>query len=216
MKKCICALFVVVAMATSGSKRVELVSRDGGRAVADAYGARLVSWRPAGGEEVLAMAWPYAKCPRGEQIHGGLPLYWPWFVFEGPDGCKIHGVTSYAVWKVKERSKARVVMELDDNGETRAVWPHRFHAELEYALDGGVINDALLSLINASRTPIRTPMHVQRASIRISGWAMSANVRFRAPTVHATSARPKPNRARHGCGLATSLADCRTRRGRAT
>lgn len=137
MKKCICALFVVVAMAASGSKRVELVSRDGGRAVADAYGARLVSWRPAGGEEVLAMAWPYAKCPRGEQIHGGLPLYWPWFVFEGPDGCKIHGVTSYAVWKVKERSKARVVMELDDNGETRAVWPHRFHAELEYALDGG-------------------------------------------------------------------------------
>ena len=115
---------------------VEISSPDGGRAVADTYGARLVSWRPAGGEEVFALPKPYDKCPRGVgvQIHGGLPIYWPWFVFEGPEGCKIHGVTSYAEWKVKERSASRVVFELDDTPATRAAWPHRFHAELAFEL----------------------------------------------------------------------------------
>ena len=109
---------------------MELVSPDGGKAVADTYGARLISWRPAGGEEVFALPKPYDKCPRadGVQIHGGLPIYWPWFVFEGPEGCKIHGVTSYAEWKVKERTASRVVFALDDKPATRAAWPHPFHA----------------------------------------------------------------------------------------
>lgn len=128
--------FAVAALATLayGAQAVELVSGDGGRAVVEAYGGRLVSWQPKDAGEVFAMAWPYSQCRRGGQIHGGLPLYWPWFVYEGPEGCRIHGVTSYAEWKVKERAKSRVVMELDDNEETRAAWPHRFHAELEYVL----------------------------------------------------------------------------------
>ena len=47
---------LALCLAAEGSEQVELVSDGGGRAVADAYGARLVSWRPAGGEEVFAMA----------------------------------------------------------------------------------------------------------------------------------------------------------------
>ena len=115
---------------------VELVSDDGGKAMADTYGARLVSWRPADGEEVFALPKPYAECPRieGVQIHGGLPIYWPWFVFEGPKDCKIHGVTSYAEWKVKTRAPNRVVFALDDTPATRTVWPHPFHVELAYEL----------------------------------------------------------------------------------
>ena len=125
---------LALCLAAEGSERVELVSDDGGRAVADAYGARLVSWRPAGGEEVFAMALIRDKWRAGEQVHGGLPVYWPWFVFEGPEGCKIHGVTSYAEWRVKERTANRVVFALDDDETTHRAWPHRFHAELEYAL----------------------------------------------------------------------------------
>ena len=132
--KCILAMSGLAFCLAKEGLAVELESSDGGKATVEPYGARLVSWCPAGGEEVFAMPWPYAKCPRGKQIHGGLPLYWPWFVYEGPEGCRIHGVTSYCDWKVKERSRSRVVMELDDTDETRAVWPHKFHAELEYAL----------------------------------------------------------------------------------
>ncbi len=138
----------LMAFAASATT-VVITSPDGGRAVADTYGARLVSWRPADGEEVFALPKPYDKCPReaGVQIHGGLPIYWPWFVFEGPEGCKIHGVTSYAEWKVKERSASRVVFELDDTPATRAAWPHPFHLELAYEL-----GDTLTATFKATNT----------------------------------------------------------------
>ena len=126
-------------MAVCGAEQVELVSGDGGKAVADTYGARLVSWRPAGGDEVFAMAKGRDKWPAGEQIHGGLPIYWPWFVFEGPAGCKIHGVTGYAEWRIKARSANRVVLALDDGEATRRAWPHKFHAELEYSLGEALV-----------------------------------------------------------------------------
>ena len=129
-----CFAIAALALLPLAAMSVELVSDDGGRAVVETYGGRLISWEQKVGGEVFAMAWPYSQCKRGEQIHGGLPMYWPWFVFEGPEGCNIHGVTSYADWKVKECAKSRVVMELDDSEETRAAWPHKFHAELEYVL----------------------------------------------------------------------------------
>ena len=121
------SMYFIIASLTFlplASGAVELVSDDGGRAVVATCGGRVISWEQKTGGEVFAMAWPYSQCKRGVQIHGGLPLYWPWFVFEGPEGCRIHGVTSYAEWKVKECSKSRVVLELDDNDETRAAWPH--------------------------------------------------------------------------------------------
>jgi glucose-6-phosphate 1-epimerase len=134
MKSLIFLLIGGIAMVVNGTERVELSSADGGKAVADAYGARLVSWSPAGGEEVFAMAKSRDKWPSDEQVHGGLPIYWPWFVFEGPEGCRIHGVTGYAEWRVAERAADRVVFALDDCETTRSAWPHRFHAELEYTL----------------------------------------------------------------------------------
>ena len=152
MKNITLILGGLAALAASAAT-VEIVSPDGGRAVADTYGARLVSWRPVSGDEVFAMPKPYDKCPResGRQTHGGLPIYWPWFVFEGPEGCKIHGVTSYAEWKVKERSASRVVFELDDTPTTSAAWPHPFHAELTYEL--GSVLTATFTATNTGTEP---------------------------------------------------------------
>lgn len=131
-------VFAAIAAATGEvvppCERVELRDASGGVAVADAYGARVTSWRPAGCGEVFAMALGRERWRAGEQVHGGVPLYWPWFVFEGPEGCRIHGVTPYATWRIKELTGDRVVFELDDTEETRRVWPHSFHAELEYSL----------------------------------------------------------------------------------
>ena len=132
---------------------VELAAPDGGRAVVDTYGANLVSWRPAGGEEVFAMAKARERWEPRRQIHGGIPVYWPWFVFEGPEGCLIHGLTPYAEWRVKERGADRVVLELADSEATRRDWPHRFRAELEYSL-GGVLS-AVFRVTNTGDTPYR-------------------------------------------------------------
>lgn len=145
--------FSGMAALAASAATIEIVSPDGGRAVADTYGARLVSWRPAGGEEVFALPKPYDKCPRtaGVQIHGGLPIYWPWFVFEGPEDCKIHGVTSYAEWAVKESTPSRIVFTLDDTPATRAAWPHPFHIELAYELGATLV--ATFTAVNTGTEP---------------------------------------------------------------
>lgn len=125
----------------------------GGVALACTYGARLASWRPSGGEEVFAMALARGKWPRDAQVHGGLPVYWPWFVYDGPAGCRIHGVTGYADWRVAERTENRVVFALDDTPQTRSAWPHAFHAEMEYALEDGPRLTAAFRVVNAGAEP---------------------------------------------------------------
>ena len=110
------------------------ISTQFGSAEIEPFGATATSWIPAGGSEVFAMARQYDKCERGSQIHGGFPLCWPWAVFEGEKGCKIHGFTRYVTWRVAKRSDDSVTLALDDSYETRAVWPHRFHAELTYRI----------------------------------------------------------------------------------
>ena len=86
------ALFAAAAHgAPVGTNEVTISSSSGGVARINLFGAVVTGWVPAGGTEVFAMAKPYAACTRGEQIHGGLPMCWPWFVFEGPEKCRIHG-----------------------------------------------------------------------------------------------------------------------------
>lgn len=105
-----------------------------GTAKVSTYGGVMTSWKPIGSAEVFAMAKDFDSCERGMQIHGGFPLCWPWAVFEGPQGCKIHGVTRYCDWTVKSSTDSSVVLELNENAETLKVWPHRFHLELTYAI----------------------------------------------------------------------------------
>lgn len=105
-----------------------------GTAKVSTYGGVLTSWKPAGSEEVFALATVYETNEPGVQIHGGFPICWPWAVFEGPEGCKVHGLARYAEWRVKARTDASVVLELDETPETLAVWPYRFHLELTYAI----------------------------------------------------------------------------------
>lgn len=132
------ALFAVVAGrgVPVGTNEVTISSPAGGTARINLFGGVVTSWVPVGGTEVFAMARPYATCARGEQIHGGLPMCWPWFVFEGPEKCRIHGLTRYFDWKVKARRADALTLTLDDSPATRAYWPHAFHLELTYSFAG--------------------------------------------------------------------------------
>ena len=105
-----------------------------GTAEVATYGAVMKSWRPKDSSEVFAMAKPYDTCDPESQIHGGFPLCWPWAVFEGEKGCKIHGITRYNEWKVMARSADSVTLALEDSEKTRKVWPYAFRAELTYRL----------------------------------------------------------------------------------
>lgn len=97
-----------------------ILSNSHGTARVDLRGANMRSWKPADGNEVLG--------------NEGIPVFWPWAVYEGPPGCDIHGLTPYFDWKVAYQSEDKVILTLDDSEATRRVWPHKFHAEMEYRL----------------------------------------------------------------------------------
>ena len=43
------------------------------------FGAQTISYRPTGNPPVLFMPRPYDEHPAGVEIHGGIPVCWPWF-----------------------------------------------------------------------------------------------------------------------------------------
>ena len=98
-------------------------------------GAHVWSWRqPKANGEVLFMQ---EHPPWGKEVHGGIPICWPWFGAPPKEGLPKHGLVRYATWKCTKRDgESGVVFELDSNDATRALWPHDFHLEVEVRTDG--------------------------------------------------------------------------------
>lgn len=109
-----------------------------GSAEISLLGAQTLSYRPTGNHPVLFMPIPYDEIPAGTEIHGGIPVCWPWFARNGAPGSKLHGVARYAVWGVKgseyseDISEITLILKSDD--ETRAAWPHDFTLELKISV----------------------------------------------------------------------------------
>lgn len=102
------------------------------------FGAQTLSYRPTGNPPVLYLPHPYDETPAGEEIHGGIPVCWPWFARCGPAGSKLHGVARYARWRVtgSEYSEdvTEVTLALESDAETRKAWPHDFALELKVSV----------------------------------------------------------------------------------
>ena len=98
----------------------------------DTFGARVLSYVPADGNETLAML------PSG---YGGIPLCWPWFQFNGPEGEKgsKHGIARYCEFDLidvfESSTLGRIVMELKANHNTRLKWPYDFTLIMKVQLD---------------------------------------------------------------------------------
>ena len=73
----------------------ELRTGNGTVMVSD-VGAQAASWKPAalGGKEAFFMA---ADRPWGEEVHGGVPICWPWFGGRGAPPS--HGIVRYVQWR---------------------------------------------------------------------------------------------------------------------
>lgn len=90
----------------------------------------------------------------GVAVRGGVPVCFPWFGKwhgDGPAGLPQHGFARTSDWRVAERSADRAVFTLDDDDATRALWPHRFHAELEVTVGDGL--DFAFRVTNTDETP---------------------------------------------------------------
>ena len=99
-------------------------------------GAQVTSWKPVAlkGGEVFFL--PKVQ-HWGEEVHGGVPVCWPWFGKAPKEGLPKHGLVRYANWSFKERIwKNGLVYEITSNDATRKLWPHDFRLELKVVLTG--------------------------------------------------------------------------------
>ncbi|ENC8946663.1 D-hexose-6-phosphate mutarotase, partial [Escherichia coli] len=92
-------------------------------------GAHLLSWKPAGEEEVL---WLSNNTPfkNGVAIRGGVPVCWPWFGPAAQQGLPAHGFARNLPWTLKSHREdadgVALTFELTQSEETKKFWPHDF------------------------------------------------------------------------------------------
>ncbi|MDD3516862.1 MAG: D-hexose-6-phosphate mutarotase [Chromatiales bacterium] len=100
-------------------------------------GGHVMSWRPKSQAEPVVWLSPLAKLAPSKSIRGGVPVCWPWF---GPhakeSGYPGHGFARTVPWNVTatgsaESGATRIVLELEPNEQTRAMWPHESRCVIE-------------------------------------------------------------------------------------
>lgn len=102
------------------------------------HGAHLLEWTPTGKTPVLYLS-PQAVYAAGQPIRGGVPICWPWFGPHPTDSTRPpHGFARLQFWTLasSEEDEAGVHLKftLADTPETRLIWPHAFHLELDLYL----------------------------------------------------------------------------------
>lgn len=120
-----------------GFPAIHLCSPAGAEAIVLLYGAHLVSWKPAGGEERLFMS-EKSVFQAGTPVRGGVPVCFPQFGKNGP--LPQHGFVRTHMWK-KADSRigddfAVATLSVSDDEQTRALWPYAFRADLTISITG--------------------------------------------------------------------------------
>ena len=136
-----------------GQPAMWLQTPDGAQATVLLHGGQLVSWIPAGDQERLYLS-PQARFGQGQAVRGGIPVIFPQFEQHGR--LPRHGLARTRVWQWVEgavRGGAAVgVLRLTDDEVSRAIWPHRFEAELSFSF-AGLQLEVELAVTNTGEAP---------------------------------------------------------------
>jgi glucose-6-phosphate 1-epimerase len=119
-----------------------------------AHGGHLLGWQPTGAAEQLWLS-PTARCGPGQAIRGGVPVIFPQFAGRGP--LPKHGFARDRAWQLTcttTDGEAAVDAVLTDDGDTRAIWPHRFTLTLRLRASGRRLSMSL-TVRNDDDSPFR-------------------------------------------------------------
>lgn len=111
------------------------------------HGAHVMSWKPAGEEEVLYLS-PDAIYKEGKAIRGGIPVCWPWFNAHPADASQpSHGLVRGRFWEFlgAAEDESRVTLRF---GIRVGIW----NAEL--TVNAGEELEVVLVSKNVSEVPI--------------------------------------------------------------
>jgi len=99
-----------------------------GSALISLQGAHLLSWIPAGEEDVIWLS-EEAKFAAGKSVRGGIPVCWPWFgAHDSNAGYPAHGFARTTNWQVVttealDNGNTRITFTTQPQTETEAMWP---------------------------------------------------------------------------------------------
>lgn len=135
MKPCI------EAIEFHGIEALRLVGPAGSSAVIGLLGGQVLSWITPDGREHLFLS-DKAVFDGSVAIRGGIPVCFP--QFSGLGELPKHGFLRTARWHESQRRQgddyALVTLEIADSETTRAIWPHRFTAEITLMLEADRID----------------------------------------------------------------------------
>lgn len=110
----------------------ELEARAPGvRITACTRGGHLMTWTTEGVERLWMS--PLSGCGGTEAIRGGVPILFPQFSVFG--ALPRHGFLRTSDWHPRDApsrpGRAHLAFDVEDSPQTRAIWPHPFHARLD-------------------------------------------------------------------------------------
>ncbi|MFK7738935.1 MAG: D-hexose-6-phosphate mutarotase [Planctomycetota bacterium] len=136
---------------------IELTHADK-RAVIATTGAQVLSFRDGGDDgDSNNILWT-ASAPEyrhGKPVRGGIPVVFPWFGDHRTDpAMPAHGFARSRSWRcTKVGPAAEVTLRLEDDEQTRALWPHAFRLELHVHLEQAL--SLSLTVTNRGPAPFR-------------------------------------------------------------
>ncbi|MBW8365416.1 MAG: dihydroxy-acid dehydratase [Rhizobium sp.] len=135
------------------------IDNHGGRATICLQGAHVVSFRPKSQHAPVVWVSDAAKFAPGKSIRGGAPVCWPWFGAHASEASfPAHGFARTVPWTVtgsrkRNDAKTEITLQLADNEQTRAQWPHATRLSLTV-----IVSDKLemhLATTNTGTAPIQ-------------------------------------------------------------
>lgn len=122
---------IVQIVEGKGGFRVVRITSPAATAEISLYGAQVLSWRPAGAEEVIFVS-EQSHWQAGQAIRGGIPVCFPWFreKTDNPKAPK-HGFVRTKEWRLDslrsdDDGSVTLVAVTSSDDATRALWPHDF------------------------------------------------------------------------------------------
>ncbi|MEL6187022.1 MAG: D-hexose-6-phosphate mutarotase [Myxococcota bacterium] len=117
---------------------------EGAQATVLLYGGHPISFRPAGGDEVLYLS-PLATTAKAKAVRGGIPIIFPRFdEGDSEPGVPRHGFARSHRFEHTGTLANGVELTLMDDAETRSLFPGRFRLRLELTLASASLTVAML------------------------------------------------------------------------
>ncbi|MEC6882397.1 D-hexose-6-phosphate mutarotase [Photobacterium piscicola] len=99
------------------------------------HGGHLLWFKPAGEKDVIWLS-DNAEFDLTKAVRGGIPVCWPWF---GKAGTPSHGFARTSEWTLSQHRENEhgviVSLTLEDNQQTREIWPHKFHNQITFEMN---------------------------------------------------------------------------------